>query len=63
MSLAFESYAKARHARDAYKRIDNVHYAMDDRFVNARQKAELARRMAELSREGLWSSDNPAHLR
>ena len=63
LNLAFESYAKARQVRDAYRKIDNLHYAMDDRFSNARQKATLAQRMAELRREGLWSPDNPEHLR
>ena len=63
LNLAFESYAKARRARDEYKRIDDLRYAMDDRFVNARKKAMLAQKMAELRREGLWSPDNPENLR
>jgi len=62
LNLAFESYARARQARDEYQRLNHLHYALDDRFVNDRQRAELAREMARLERRGLWNPDNPSNL-
>ena len=63
LNHALESYARARRARDDYQRIYHLHYTLDDRFVNDRQRAELAQQMARLERQGLWSPDNPASLR
>ena len=63
LNLAFESYGKARQLREESKNIENLHYSMDDGFVNGRQKELYARRMAELRRDGWWSPDNPDDLR
>jgi len=63
LNHAFESYAKARTARDEYQRIQTIHDLTDDRFANTRVKAELAQEMARLRREGLWSPDRPWHER